>query len=69
MTVRQSIRRISCALLLVVPACRTTLPPAPREPSFFIQMSDPQFGMFTANKDFAQETINFERAIDAANRL
>lgn len=68
MTVRESLRRFALALLLVVPACRTGLPAA-RDPVFFIQMSDPQFGMFTANKDFAQETINFERAIDAANRL
>ena len=35
----------------------------------FIQMSDPQFGMFTANEDFSRETANFTRAIDAANRL
>ena len=32
------------------------------EPFFFIQLSDPQFGMFTANKGFAQETANFEFA-------
>jgi 3',5'-cyclic AMP phosphodiesterase CpdA len=35
----------------------------------FIQMSDPQFGMFTENHDFAQETVNFEKAIAAANKL
>ncbi|MEO8371246.1 MAG: metallophosphoesterase [Candidatus Solibacter sp.] len=35
----------------------------------FIQMSDPQFGMYTADKDFAQETANFEFAIATANRL
>ena len=35
----------------------------------FIQMSDPQFGMFTKDKDFAQETANFEFAIATANRL
>jgi serine/threonine-protein phosphatase CPPED1 len=35
----------------------------------FIQMSDPQFGMFTANKGFEQETANFEFAIATANRL
>jgi DNA repair exonuclease SbcCD nuclease subunit len=35
----------------------------------FIQMSDPQFGMYTANQSFAQETANFEFAIAAANRL
>src|SRR5262249_8710429 len=39
------------------------------EPFFFIQMSDPQFGFFTPNAGFAQETANFEKAIAAANRL
>ena len=38
-------------------------------PFFFLQFSDPQFGMFTADKDFAQETANFEFAIASANRL
>jgi predicted phosphodiesterase len=36
---------------------------------FFLQFSDPQFGMFTDNKDFAQETANFEFAVASANRL
>ena len=35
----------------------------------FIQMSDPQFGMFTENKGFEHETANFEFAMAAANRL
>jgi 3',5'-cyclic AMP phosphodiesterase CpdA len=39
------------------------------EPFFFIQLSDPQFGMFTGNKDFGQETANFEFAVAAVNRL
>jgi len=29
----------------------------------FIQMSDPQFGMYTKNQSFAHETANFEFAI------
>ena len=33
----------------------------------FIQMSDPQFGMFTSNAGFAHETVNFEFAIASAN--
>jgi 3',5'-cyclic AMP phosphodiesterase CpdA len=37
--------------------------------SFFLQLTDPQFGMYTDNADFAQETANFEFAIAAANRL
>ncbi len=36
---------------------------------FFIQMSDPQFGMYTDNRGFEQETNNFEFAIATANRL
>jgi len=35
----------------------------------FIQMSDPQFGMYTENKGFAQETANLEFAVATANRL
>jgi serine/threonine-protein phosphatase CPPED1 len=35
----------------------------------FIQMSDPQFGMYTDNRSFEHETANFEFAIAAANRL
>jgi 3',5'-cyclic AMP phosphodiesterase CpdA len=35
----------------------------------FVQMSDPQFGMFAENRNFTQETINFERAIADTNRI
>lgn len=36
---------------------------------YFIQMSDPQFGMFNENKSFEKETLNFRKAITEANRL
>src|SRR6266700_954425 len=39
------------------------------EPFSFVQMSDPQFGMYTENKSFEHETANFEFAMAAANRL
>ncbi len=39
------------------------------EPLFFIQLSDPQFGMYANNADLRQETANFEFAIANANRL
>jgi 3',5'-cyclic AMP phosphodiesterase CpdA len=39
------------------------------EPFFFIQLTDPQFGMFTTNRNFAQETANFEFAVATINRL
>ncbi len=35
----------------------------------FIQMSDPQFGMYTKNQGFEHETANFEFAVATANRL
>jgi 3',5'-cyclic AMP phosphodiesterase CpdA len=39
------------------------------EPFFFIQLSDPQLGMFTNNADFRQDAENFEFAVAAVNRL
>jgi 3',5'-cyclic AMP phosphodiesterase CpdA len=45
------------------------LPAAPAAPFFFIQLTDPQFGMTTSNADFAQETANLEFAVATANRL
>ena len=36
---------------------------APSKPVFFLQLSDPQFGMFSNNHDYAQETANFQFAI------
>jgi len=39
------------------------------EPFFFVQLSDPQFGMFTDNTNFVQETANFEFAVATVNRL
>jgi 3',5'-cyclic AMP phosphodiesterase CpdA len=42
---------------------------AAEEPFFFIQLSDPQLGMFTENRDFAQDAANFEFAVTAVNRL
>ena len=39
------------------------------EPFFFIQLSDPQLGMFTDNRDFVQDAANFEFAVAAVNRL
>src|SRR6478752_5271009 len=66
---RRASALIATLLVTLIGACRPS-PLAPRpSPFFFIQMSDPQFGMFTANGDFLQETANFTRAIDAANRL
>jgi 3',5'-cyclic AMP phosphodiesterase CpdA len=40
-----------------------------KEPLFFIQMTDTQFGFFETDQKFSKETQNFEKAIAAANRL
>lgn len=60
-------------LLIAALAAWLAVPQTPAPPStapfFFLQMTDPQFGMFTADKDFVQETANFEFAIATANRL
>jgi 3',5'-cyclic AMP phosphodiesterase CpdA len=47
----------------------TTLVAPAVEPFFFIQLTDPQFGMSADNQDFAQETANFEFAVATVNRL
>ena len=58
---------------IVISACRAPIPGPARSaepaPFFFIQLSDPQFGFYTANAEFARETANFEQAIASANRL
>ena len=59
-----------CAWFVLTVRAQTPAPkPDAPSPVFFLQFSDPQFGMFTANKDFVQETANFEMAIATANRL
>ncbi len=39
------------------------------EPFLFVQLSDPQFGMFTGDTNFTQETANHEFAVATINRL
>jgi 3',5'-cyclic AMP phosphodiesterase CpdA len=39
------------------------------DPFFFIQTTDPQFGMFAEDRNFVQETANWEFVIANANRL
>ena len=41
----------------------------PPRPWFFAVLSDPQFGMYAKDLNFAQETANFEFAIANLNRL
>jgi 3',5'-cyclic AMP phosphodiesterase CpdA len=63
-----AIRKLSLGVVLLGLAA---LGPALRaaEPFYFIQLSDPQLGMFTENRDFVQDAANFEFAVKAVNRL
>lgn len=38
-------------------------------PFFFIQLTDPQFGMYEGDKGFSIETELYEKAVEAVNRL
>jgi serine/threonine-protein phosphatase CPPED1 len=58
-------KRLLLALLLTAFAGQAVAD----EPWFFIQLSDPQLGMFTNNRDFTQDTANFEFAVASVNRL
>ncbi len=71
-------RRLLFVIVLLVSTLATLPARSPQAPGaasasdpnafFFVQLSDPQFGMFTADKDFAQETANFSFAIANINR-
>lgn len=39
------------------------------QPFFFVQLADPQFGMFEENKSWEKEVALLERAVEAINRL
>jgi predicted MPP superfamily phosphohydrolase len=38
-------------------------------PFFIIQVTDPQFGMYEADKGFSKETELYERAVESINKL
>lgn len=56
-------------LFLNLFGCTSTRLTKDAKTSFFFQMADTQFGMFTNDSGFVKETINFEKAVSAANRL
>jgi 3',5'-cyclic AMP phosphodiesterase CpdA len=55
-------RRTALVLLLALRAFAA-------DPLVFIQASDPQFGMFAEDRNFRQETANWEFVVANANRL
>jgi serine/threonine-protein phosphatase CPPED1 len=60
--------RIRFIALCVLTLCIAVGAQDPK-PFFFIQLTDPQFGMYAADSNTEQETANFEFAIATANRL
>lgn len=62
-------RRLLLASAFALLACAAAPAQSPTPPYIFLQLSDPQFGMFTADRDFVQETANFEFAVANVNRL
>jgi 3',5'-cyclic AMP phosphodiesterase CpdA len=63
-----TLRRLLVTVLVFISVALAGKGPA-NPPFFFIQMADPQFGMYTGDRGFEQETKNFEFVIAAANRL
>ncbi len=45
------------------------IPLVAQEPTYFMMLTDPQMGMYASDKNFVQETANFEFAVAAINRL
>ena len=63
---RLSLRMFLCAL--VVAAILSAAQNSTGE-FFFVQLADTQFGMFTGDRDFVQETANYEFVVANINRL
>jgi 3',5'-cyclic AMP phosphodiesterase CpdA len=57
------------ALLLLISGSVFAQNKSPDEPWFFIQITDPQFGMFENNDGFEKETILYEKAVEKINIL
>jgi len=61
------------SLLILAAFCAVLTLPAQQQAAadsfFFLQFADPQFGMHTKDRDFVQETANYEFAVATANRL
>ena len=56
-------------LLLLISGVASAQNKNPDEPWFFIQITDPQFGMFDNNDGFEKETILYEKAVEEINNL
>ncbi len=64
----QAPRALRWPILLALLVAASSLCAADK-PFFFVQLTDPQMGMQTGNRDFAQETASFEFVAATINRL
>jgi 3',5'-cyclic AMP phosphodiesterase CpdA len=63
------LRLLWLALILGIAGTAFAQKQGPKSPWFFIQISDPQFGMFENNASFEKETILYEAAVNKINKL
>ncbi len=64
-----NIRLLWLALILGIAGTAFAQKQGPKSPWFFIQITDPQFGMFNNNASFEKETILYEAAVNKINKL
>jgi 3',5'-cyclic AMP phosphodiesterase CpdA len=64
-------KRLRLGSLIVMSAVLACFPLTAQNAAvpFFIQLADTQFGAFTNDRDFTQETVNYEFAVANINRL
>jgi len=60
---------ISLAMIFIIAGTAIAQKENPKAPWFFIQITDPQFGMFDSNASFEKETILYEKAVVKINDL
>ena len=60
---------ISLAMILLIAGTVLAQRNTNAAPWFFVQLTDPQFGMFENNVGFEKETILYEKAVAEINRL
>ncbi len=68
----QELRRktiICLAMILIFAGTVLAEKKDPNIPWFFIQLTDPQFGMFESNESFEKETVLYEKAVAEINHL
>lgn len=71
MSKNRMIQKAVCGLFLILLVAGAALAQKKNqvEPWFFVQLTDPQFGMFDSNAGFEKETALYEKAVAGINRL